>query len=355
MSSVERLGWDPFFERQRTAMNRPDWQMARVVEEHRALYRVAGDVDGPAEVGGRFRHEARCAADFPAVGDWVACAPVDGRAIIHVRLERKSRLSRLAAGGTIDEQVVAANVDTIFLVTALDADLSVRRLERYLTMVWDAGAMPVIVLNKADLNDDPVAACESIRARVPLVDVVAVTALRDRGLGTLAPYLRPSHTIALLGSSGVGKSTIVNRLLGEDRQDVAAIRESDGKGRHTTTSRQLFELPGGALLIDTPGIRELQVWTDDEGVRSAFDDIASLAESCRFADCAHRGEPGCAVADAVAEGRLDADRLQNYHRLVREAAFEDRKRDKAAAADAKRRWKQVHKAQRALQRDRDRS
>jgi ribosome biogenesis GTPase / thiamine phosphate phosphatase len=337
------------------SLNRPELRMARVVEAHRGLYRVAGEFDGPAEVSGRLRHETRTAAEFPAVGDWVGCAAEDDRAIVHVRLERKSHLSRAAVGEAIDEQVMAVNADTIFLVTALDADLSVRRLERYLTTVWNAGAAPVIVLNKADLDRDPAAVCESIRARVPLVDVVAVCATRDGGLDALGPYLRPSQTIALLGSSGVGKSTIVNRLLGYDRQDVAAIRESDSKGRHTTTSRQLIELPGGALVLDTPGMRGFQVWTDDEGVTAAFDDIASLAEQCRFADCAHQGEPGCAVTAAVEGGTLDADRLANYHRLLREAAFEDRKHDKAVAANTKRRWKQIHKAHRALQRHRERS
>jgi ribosome biogenesis GTPase len=352
---LERLGWGPFFERQRAEINRPDLRIARIVEEHRGLYRVAGEVDGAAEVSGRFRHEARTLADFPVVGDWVACAPADDRAVIHVRLERKGQLSRVAAGDEIQEQVVAANVDTLFLVTALDPDLSVRRLERYLTMAWDAGAVPVIVLNKADLNADPAAVCDSIRSRLPLVDVVAVCAVREGGIDPLAAYLQPSRTVALLGSSGVGKSTIVNRLLDRDQQEVASIRESDGKGRHTTTARQLFEVPGGALLIDTPGMRGLQVWTDEQGVAAAFDDIASLAESCRFTDCAHDGEPGCAVAAAVGDGRLDPDRLENYHRLIREAAFEDRKHDKAAAADAKRRWKQVHKAQRALHRERGRN
>jgi ribosome biogenesis GTPase / thiamine phosphate phosphatase len=354
VSLLARLGWDPFFERQRAALDRQALRMARVIEEQRGLYRVAGEIDGAAEVSGRFRHDARGAADFPAIGDWIGCTDADDRAIIQVRLDRKSTLSRLAAGPAIDEQVLAANVETIFLVTALDADLSARRLERYLTMVWNAGAVPVVLLNKADLNDDPAAACESIRGRLPLVDVLAISAVHENGLDALAPYLRPAHTVALLGSSGVGKSTIVNRLLGSDRQPVAAIRESDGKGRHTTTSRQLFELPGGALLIDTPGMRELQLWADDSVVAAAFDDIASLARECRFADCAHAGEPGCAVVEALDTGRLDPDRLANYQRLLRETAFENRKHDKAAAAETKRRWKQLHKAQRALYRDRNR-
>jgi ribosome biogenesis GTPase len=348
--SRERYGWSPFFEHQIASLDRRDLRFARIVEEQRGLYRIAGDAEGWAEVSGRFRHEAAGPADFPAVGDWVG---VD-EGIIHLRLERRGTVSRAAAGRAVQEQVVAANVDTIFLVTALAQDLNTRRLERYLTMVWDAGAVPVVVLNKADLSEDPSGACESVRARLPMIDVVAVSAIEDARLDALAPYLRPARTVALLGSSGVGKSTLVNRLLGAERLRVDAISDTDGKGRHTTTSRQLVELPGGALLIDTPGMRELQPWGDESSVAAAFDDIVTLAAACRFADCAHGREPDCAVRAAVEAGRLDADRLENFQRLAREAAFEARKHDKAVAAEHKRRWKQLHQAQKAMYRDRDR-
>jgi len=340
VSLRERLGWNPFFAAQVAALTRTDLEFARVIEEQRGLYRVSGDVEGAAEVSGRFRHDHTTAADFPAVGDWVGVR--DG--IIHCRLERRSRLSRAAAGRAVEEQVVAANIDTVFLVTALSGDLNVRRLERYLTMVWDGGAVPVVLLNKSDLSEDPEREAVSVRARLPLVDVVVSSALRDFGLDALRPYLRAAQTIALVGSSGVGKSTLVNRLLGRDALRVAAISETDGKGRHTTTARQLVELLGGALLIDTPGMRELQPWVDDSAVDAAFDDVAALAAGCRFSDCAHAGEPGCAVTEAVDAGTLDVDRVEHYRRLGREAAFEERKRDKAAASNAKKQWKQSARA-----------
>jgi ribosome biogenesis GTPase len=375
VSLLERLGWNRFFEQQEAVHVNNDerrrLRWARVVEEQRGLYRIAGDAEGWAEVSGRFRHDAKTAADFPAVGDWVGVrvpgsgfrvpGSPDSHAIIHLRLDRQSTVCRAAAGSAVDQQVIAANVDTIFLVTAHTSDLNARRLERYLTMVWDAGAVPVVVLNKADLSDDPERECASIRTRLPHVDVVSVSALQDEeGLAVLSPYLRPARTVALLGMSGVGKTTLINRLLGGERDNlhsvlrVGEIRESDGRGRHTTTSRQLVKLPSGALLIDTPGMRELQLWSDESAVDHTFDDITALSRQCRFDDCAHDAEPGCAVIEAVAGGRLDEDRLANYRRLLREVAFEARKRDKAGAADVKRRWKEMTKAARAMYKERDR-
>ena len=375
---LERLGWGPFFEIQRQRLDRTDLLFARIVDEQRGACRAAGEFTGWVEVSGRFRHEAAGAADFPAVGDWVGVRArpdelVRGltprsdpggrppirhdaceRGIADVRLDRRSTIARRAAGRSVDQQVIAANVDTIFVVTTVARDLNPRRLERYLTMARETGAMPVVVLNKADLTDDAAAVVDAVRARLPLVDVIATSALGGAGVEALGPYLAPAQTVALLGSSGVGKSTLVNRLSGGEIQRVRGL-DRDGKGRHTTTSRQLIELPGGALLIDTPGMRELQPWTDTSAVNGTFDDVMSLAVNCRFGDCAHDGEPGCAVAAAVAAGALDPDRLVSYHRLVRELAFEERKHDKAAAAGQKRRLKQMMKAAKALYRDRERS
>lgn len=331
--------------------------VARVVEEQRGAYRVAGEFDGWAEVSGKFRHDALATADFPAVGDWVCVSAPSGteRGLITRRLARRSTISRKAAGRVVEEQVVAANVDTIFLVTALPDDLNPRRIERYLTVVQEAGAVPVVVLNKTDLSADAEAEANAVRARLPFVDVIGVSAKHAHGLDSLAAYLTPARTVALIGSSGVGKSTLVNRLLGHDLLKTASTREADGRGRHTTTSRNLVELPGGALLIDTPGMRELQPWVEDTAVAETFEDIAGLAEGCRFSNCEHRTEPGCAVLAAVAQGTLDAERLDHFRHLGRELAFAEQKRDKAAAANQKRRWKKVHQAQKALYRDRDRS
>jgi ribosome biogenesis GTPase len=351
-----RLGWNDFFQEQ-IANDAPAPQVARIVEEQRGAYRVAGDFDGWAEVSGKFRHAARATADFPAVGDWVCLTPPGGleRGVITRRLERRSTISRKAAGRGVEEQVLAANVDTIFLVTALAEDLNPRRLERYLTVVRDAGAVPVVVLNKTDLSTDPEMQAADVRARLPFVDVLAISAKRGEGLSALDSYLSRAQTVALIGSSGVGKSTLVNRLLGHERLKTAEISNVDGKGRHTTTARHLVELPGGALLIDTPGMRELQPWVDESAVTETFEDIAELARGCRFADCAHDTEPGCAVLAAVARGELGAERLDHFRHLGLEIAFEERKRDKSAAAAEKKRWKKIHQANKVMYRDRDRN
>lgn len=344
MSSRTRLGWGPFFESQVS----PEIVVARVVQVERGSWRLDGDVDGWFEIAGRLRHAAESGGDLPAVGDWV----IVERGVIVNRLERRSVISRAAAGRASAEQVIAANVDTVFVVTSANEDLSERRLERYLAMIWNAGATPVVVVNKADLAAEPDAIAGELRDRLQFVDVALVSALAGN-VEPLAPYLLTGRTVALVGSSGVGKSTIVNRLVGTDVQKVAAIRESDSTGRHTTTARQLIALPGGALLIDTPGMRELQPWVGADAIDGSFDDISALAAECRFADCAHDTEPGCAVQAAIAAGTLDHDRLENYRHLLRESAFELRKHDKAAAAAHKRRWKQSAQALKALYKDRE--
>ncbi len=353
MSDLARLGWIPFFDQQIISRDRAAVRVARVIEQQRGSYVVAGDFDGPAEVRGKLRHQAVDGADLPVVGDWVVIASgAEARGMIDSRLHRKSAVSRKAAGRATAEQVIAANVDVLFVVTAFAGDLNPRRLERYLTTAWDSGTTPVVVLNKSDLAEDAAGVAGDLRARLPFVDIVAISATSDDRLEPLRGYLTAGSTIALIGSSGVGKSTIINRLVGRDRLRIAAVSDTDGRGRHTTTARQLIELPGGALLIDTPGMRELQPWTDHTALDDAFEDIAAAAGACRFTDCSHTAEPGCGVLAGIASGVIDADRLENYRKLVRELAFEERKRDKAAAANTKRRWKQIHKAQRDLYKSR---
>ncbi|MGB7296910.1 MAG: ribosome small subunit-dependent GTPase A [Candidatus Aminicenantales bacterium] len=283
----------------------------------------------PGVVSGKFRHLTANQAEFPVVGDWVAAEPAgDDLALIHAILPRRSAFTRKAAGEAVEAQVAAANIDTVFLVSGLDGDFNLRRIERYLTTAWASGANPVIVLNKADLRPDlerVIAEVHNIASGLP---VVAVSAMAENGWRDLEPFLVPGKTVALLGSSGVGKSTLINRLLGEERLPTAPMSDADeGRGRHTTTARELVRLPGGALLIDTPGMRELQLWTDEEGLDKTFDDVERLAARCRFPDCRHEQEPGCAVRAAVEAGVLDRRRLESYHKLRRELRFMELKKD----------------------------
>ena len=314
---------------------------ARVAAQHRGVYILFSELgELRAEAAGRLSHEAAGAGDLPAVGDWVAVAPrpEEGAATIRHVFARRTKFSRKVALNATEEQVLAANVDAVFLVMSLNEDYNLRRLERYLTMAWESGAQPVIVLTKTDLYPDfepRVLEVEGIAFGVP---VHAISSLTGDGLDLIRSHLTPGRTIALLGSSGVGKSTLVNTLAGEELLATQTIREDDGEGRHTTRHRQLVLLPGGGLVLDTPGLRELQLWESSDGISETFADIEELAAQCHFSDCAHGTEPGCAVQTALADGTLPPDRWESYKKLQRELAHLERRLDKRLQAEERKRW-----------------
>jgi len=299
-----------------------------------------------AEIGGAFRHDWPDSGDLPACGDWVLADNPMGRdrTVIRFLLPRRTSFSRKQAGTAMGRQIIAANIDTVCLVSGLDSDFNLRRIERYLAIAYESGARPVIVLNKTDIClevSDRVAKTMSLAPGVP---VLAVSATAGCGIEDILNHIAPGQTIAFLGSSGVGKSSIVNRLLGQSAQEVRETDSHTGRGLHTTSARQLFLLPSGSLIMDTPGMRELQVWSVDGGLDTAFEDIKALAEGCRFRDCSHQREPGCRVRAAVLHGELDALRLANYFKIRKEACYIELKRAHSANWVEKERWKKVARA-----------
>jgi ribosome biogenesis GTPase len=319
----------------------------RVVAGHTGLLRVhTGDREVLAVPSGSLRHEARGPADLPAVGDWVALRPPEGGspAAVQAVLPRRTAFVRRAAGDRPVVQVLASNVDTVFLVMGLDGDFNPRRLERTLVLAWESGAEPVVLLNKADLCPEVEARRAEIQAVARGVPVLVVAAKAGQGLDGLAPWLAPGRTVALLGSSGVGKSTLVNRLLGREKQKTREVRKHDQRGRHATTHRELVPLPGGGLLLDTPGLREIQLWSDGAGLEATFEDVRELAAACRFTDCAHASEPGCAVRTAVEEGRLAAERLASFRKLQAELRALEIREDPFKRREERSRWKAIYKS-----------
>lgn len=301
----------------------PERIPGRILSQEKGLYRlVTARGEKHAEVSGKFRYEAAALSDYPAVGDFVLIDWNDagGNAVIHHVLTRRSCFTRKAAGESREEQVVAANINTVFLCMSLNNDFNLRRLERYLSIAWDSGASPVIVLTKADLCADLPRCLQQVDSVAMGVDVLVTSALERDGAAQLAPYLRQGRTVAFIGSSGVGKSTLINCLLGEARLDTQGLRNDD-KGRHTTTHRELILLSGGAMVIDTPGMRELGMWDNDAGIDQTFAEIEELASGCRFSDCSHQSEPGCAIRRALQEGSLLPSRWESYQKLRAEAAY----------------------------------
>ena len=375
MYALHDLGWCEFFSAQLTELElNSEIAAARVAEENREMFRLLSPRgEFMAEVSGKFRHEVTVRSDFPAVGDWVLASTrkEESRATIHRVLNRKSKFSRKIAGKKTEEQIVAANVDVVFIVSSLNSEFNLRRLERYVALAWESGAQPVIVLNKSDLAENAEELRRAAEAAAIGVRAVLTSALRGDGIDEIRKMMLSApegsssgeitsektavaKTAALLGSSGVGKSSIINAILGTQLLDTGAVRESDDRGRHTTTARHLIVAPNGGVLIDTPGMRELQLWDASEGIDQAFGEIAELAASCKFRDCKHVNEPECAVRAAVESGELAAERLESFQKLGREEKFVAAKQDVAVRAEQTKALKRVMKKVNRFYRDRGR-
>ncbi len=352
MHDLTALGWDESFAEEFEQHASAGLIPGRVAVQHRGAYDVlTAEGELRCDVAGRLYEESSSPADLPTVGDWVAIAARadEGAGTIQALLPRRTKFSRKTAWQAAEEQVLAANVDVVFIVTSLNEDLNLRRLERYLILARESGAQPVVLLTKSDLASDIDAAREAVEAVAADVPVHVLSSLTGDGLDAVRSYLRPGVTAALLGSSGVGKSTLVNTLAGSELLETQELR-SDGQGRHTTVRRELVQLPGGALVIDTPGMRELQLWVADEALEETFDDVTSLFEHCRFSDCSHESEPGCAVKAALADGTLAQERWDSYLKLEAELAHLERRLDKRAQAEERKRWRAMSRFQREASR-----
>lgn len=356
--SLSSLGWDDFFSNHFQLHAHSDLVPARVAIGHKhacTLHSEQGELAG--ECTGRLLHQTLRSSELPAVGDWVAVRirPGEARADIHAVLPRRTRFSRRDPGDATREQVIACNIDVAFLVTALDGNYNLRRIERYLTVARDSGVQPVVILNKADLHPDRSAVAAEVAALAAGAPVVALSAAHDSDpTALLSAWLVPGRTVAVLGSSGAGKSTLINRLLGGGRQATAEVSHAHGKGRHTTTRRELLLAPCGAIVIDTPGLRELQSWDlEADALDETFADVAALAARCRFRNCSHRSEPGCGVQAALDDGSLAASRWQSFQKLQREQAYAARKADPRLARDNRTAWRRITKGLRARVREKE--
>jgi ribosome biogenesis GTPase / thiamine phosphate phosphatase len=347
--TIEQFGWNTTWHQEFLPWEEKGFIPGRVTIEHKRMYRVqTNDGEYLCELSGKFRYMTSERHEFPAVGDWVIvqALPKEKKGFIQGILPRRSQFIRKVAGEEATGQVIAANIDTIFLVMALTNDFNVRRLERYLVLAWESGANPVIILTKADLCSNVETYVEKVHSVALGVPVHPISCYEGTGLDELSAYLQVGKTIALVGSSGVGKSTLMNYWLKEEYQAVQEVRQSDNKGRHTTTHRVLFHLPEGACVIDTPGMRELSLWESNEGLDETFEDIIQLAQYCHFNDCQHNTEPKCAVRNAIENGSLSPHRLESYRKLQKELAYVARKENERLQHNSKRRWKAISKEMR---------
>ena len=338
VTDLQTLGWGEFFESNFSSYAQDGYECGRVALEHKNFFRVYtqhGEV--LAQISGKLRHEAVNRSDLPAVGDWV----VIRSAMIHAVLPRRTSFVRKIAGPRTEEQMVGANIDTVFLLTSLNHDFNVRRIERYLIIAWESGANPIIVLSKSDLCDQVADGIAEVQAVAHGVPIHAISVVTGYGLQDVAQYFKRGQTVALLGSSGVGKSTLINHLAGVNLLKVQTVREHDDRGKHTTTHRELVLLPSGGLVLDTPGMRELQLWDGDQSLSLVFDDIQTLAGQCLFNDCRHQDEPQCAVREALVTGTLDTDRYEGYEKLQKELKYQTRRKDKLSEIVEKKKWKKL--------------
>ncbi|MDD5701095.1 MAG: ribosome small subunit-dependent GTPase A [Dehalococcoidales bacterium] len=346
--NLEVLGWSPFFQEHLQRLNVPDAIPARVASESRNSFQVYSEYGViTAVIAGKMRYHDQPESSHPAVGDWVAVKPLAGekKGVIHAVLPRKSHFSRKVAGESTEEQIIAANIDTVFIVSGLDGgrNFNLRRIERYLTLAWSSGATPVIILNKVDLCSDVGKFITSVEGIAPGISIHAVSAREGTGLDSLRDYLTKGNTVAFLGSSGVGKSALINALLGKEKQETGEVSPDNRMGRHTTTRRELIPLSSGGIMIDTPGMREIQMWAGEDSLQGAFEDIEMLAEECRFADCSHNAEPGCAVKAAIFNGELDPARLESYRKLQNELKYLASRETQSTRLYEKQKWKQIAK------------
>lgn len=344
VTDLTTFGWDEFFEANFKSYAGNGYTAGRVALEHKHFFRVYtqyGDVLG--EIAGKLRHEAVNRRDLPAVGDWVVIRSRSerDRVMIHAVLPRRTSFVRKIAGSRAEEQIVGANIDTVFLLTSLNQDFSLRRIERYLVIAWESGASPIIILSKSDLCDRVADRINEVQAVARGVPIHAISVVTGYGIQDVVQYFKRGQTVALLGSSGVGKSTLINHLAGVDHLKVQTVREHDDHGRHTTTHRELILLPAGGLVLDTPGMRELQLWDGDESLQLVFDDIEALAGHCFFSDCRHRDEPRCAVREALVAGTIDTGRYESYEKLQKELKYLARRRDKLSEIVEKKKWKKL--------------
>ena len=326
LRDLEDFGWDPFFQEHFQKPQIPDSVPARVISESKNSFQVYSQYgELTARITGKMRHRAEAKDEYPTVGDWVVITPLrdERKGVIHAVLPRKSKFSRKVVGERTEEQVVSANIDTVFIVSGLDGgrNFNLRRIERYLTLAWDSGAIPVVILNKVDLCPDVASFVQNIEDIAPGISIHPVSAKERIGLEALKNYLPKGRTGAFLGSSGVGKSALINALLGAEKQETGEVRQDDRMGRHTTTKRELILLPGGGIMIDTPGMREIQMWAGEDGLHGTFHDIEMMAKRCRFSNCGHNAESGCAIRAAIDQGELDLARLESYRKLQKESVY----------------------------------